>query len=110
VRSRIAHATASGGIAALDSPYFDIADAEGLKQETKAAAILGFHGKCAIHPAQIAVINEVLTPTERQVAEARQILVVNRQGVGSVNGEMVDEAVARRARTILERAGIATEE
>ena len=74
------NAAASAGIALLDSPYFDIGDTEGLKQETKASASLGFHGKCAIHPAQIATINEVLTPSEQQVAEARQILVVNQQG------------------------------
>jgi (S)-citramalyl-CoA lyase len=42
------------------------------------------------------------------VDKARQILVVNRQGVGSVDGKMVDEAIARKARLILERAGIDT--
>jgi len=109
VRARIIQAAASAGIAALDSPYFDIADTEGLKQETKASASLGFRGKCAIHPAQIATINAFLTPSEQQVAEARQILVVNQQGVGSVDHEMVDEAVARKARLVLERAGITTE-
>jgi (S)-citramalyl-CoA lyase len=106
VRSRIIQATASAGIAALDSPYFGLTDTEGLKQETQASASLGFHGKCAIHPAQIATINAVLTPSEQQVAEARQILVVNRQGVGSVDHQMVDNAIARRARLVLERAGI----
>lgn len=110
VRSRIVHAAASGGIAALDSPYFDIADTEGLKQETKAAASLGFHGKCAIHPAQVATIDEVLTPTAQQVAKAREILIVNRQGVGSVDGQMVDEAVARKARLVLERAGVSIQQ
>jgi len=109
VRARIIQAAASAGIAALDSPYFDIADTVGLKQETKASASLGFRGKCAIHPAQIATINAFLTPSEQQVAEARQILVVNQQGVGSVDHEMVDEAVARKARLVLERAGITTE-
>ncbi|MFM6063873.1 MAG: itaconate degradation C-C-lyase RipC [Microcystis panniformis] len=110
VRSCLIHAAASAGIAAFDSPYFDIADAEGLKQETKASVNLGFHGKCAIHPVQIATINEVLTPTAQQIAKAQQILTVNRQGVGAVEGQMVDEAVARKARLVLERAGIATEE
>lgn len=109
VRSRIVQSAASTGIALLDSPYFNIEDTEGLKQETKASASLGFHGKCAIHPGQIATINEVLMPSEQQVAQARQILVVNRQGVGSVDHQMVDEAVARKARLVLERAGIAVE-
>jgi citrate lyase beta subunit len=66
--------------------------------------------KCAIHLAQIAIINEILTPTEEEVAKARQVLIVNRQGVGSVDGKMVDEAIARKARLILERAGIAAED
>jgi (S)-citramalyl-CoA lyase len=47
-----------------------------------------------------------LTPTEEEVAKARQILVVNQHGVGSVDGKMVDEAIARKARLILARAGI----
>jgi (S)-citramalyl-CoA lyase len=106
MRSRIIQATASAGIGALDSPYFNIADTESLKREMKASTSLGFHGKCAIHPAQIASINAVLTPSELQIAKARQILVVNREGVGSVGHQMVDEAVARKAKLVLERAGI----
>jgi (S)-citramalyl-CoA lyase len=91
----------------MDSPFFDIGDIDGLKRETKAAEELGFHGKCAIHPKQISTINEVFTPSAEEVAKARQILAVNQQGVGSVDHQMVDEAVARKARLILERAGIA---
>ena len=109
VRSRIVEMAACGGIAAIDSPYFEIADAEGLQQETNRSASLGFHGKCAIHPSQISTINAVSTPSEQQIAEARQVLVVNRKGVGSVDHQMVDEAVARNARLLLERAGITTE-
>jgi (S)-citramalyl-CoA lyase len=109
VRSRIVQAAAVADIPIFDSPYFDIADLNGLKRETQASAHLGFQGKCAIHPAQIAIINEVLTPTEEEVAKARQVLVVNKQGVGSVDGQMVDEAIARKARLILERAGIAAQ-
>jgi (S)-citramalyl-CoA lyase len=110
VRSRIIQAAAVTEVPVFDSPYFDIADVNGLKRETEASAHLGFHGKCAIHPAQIATINQVLTPTEEEVAKARQVLVVNKQGVGSVDGKMVDEAIARKARLILERAGIAAED
>jgi (S)-citramalyl-CoA lyase len=109
VRSRLVEAAAPAGIAILDSPYFDIKNAEGLRQETKASADLGFHAKCAIHPAQIGIINDVLTPTPEDIAKARQTLIVNRQGVGSVDHQMVDEAVARKARLVLERAGITTE-
>ncbi len=110
VRSRIVVAGARAGIAVFDSPYFDIADTTGLNRETKASVSLGFHGKCAIHPAQIATINEVLTPTDKQVARARAILEVARQGAGTVDGQMVDEAVARKSRLLLERAGFPAQE
>jgi (S)-citramalyl-CoA lyase len=108
VRSRILQVAASAGVVVVDSPFFDIADLEGLKRETKAVEDLGFHGKAAIHPKQISIINEVFTPTAEEVARARQVLRVNQQGVGSVDHQMVDEAVARKARLVLERAGIST--
>jgi len=107
VRSRIVQVAASAGIVAVDSPFFDIADLEGLKKETTAARDLGFHGKAAIHPKQISVINDVFAPSDEEVAKARQILAVNQQGVGSVDHQMVDEAIARKARRTLERAAIA---
>src|SRR5271169_155951 len=81
VRSRILQVAASAGVVVVDSPFFDIADFEGLKRETKAAEDLGFHGKAAIHPKQISIINEVFTPSAEEVARARQILTVNQQGV-----------------------------
>ena len=107
VRSRIVQVAASAGIVAVDSPFFDTADLEGLKKETTAARDLGFHGKAAIHPKQISVINEVFVPSDEEIAKARQILAVNQQGVGSVDHQMVDEAIARKARRTLERAAIA---
>jgi (S)-citramalyl-CoA lyase len=109
VRSRMVQVAASAGIVAVDSPFFDIADLEGLKKETKAAEDLGFHGKAAIHPKQISAINEVFTPTPEEVATARKVLTVNQRGFGSIDHRMVDEAVARKARLVLERAGITTE-
>jgi (S)-citramalyl-CoA lyase len=107
VRSRIVQVAALAGVAAMDSPFFDIGDIDGLKRESKAAQDLGFHGKCAIHPKQISTINEVFTPSAEEVAKAREILAVNQKGVGSVDHQMVDEAIARKARLILDRAGIA---
>jgi len=107
VRSRIVQVAASAGIVAVDSPFFDIADLEGLKKETTAARDLGFHGKATIHPKQISVINDVFVPSDEEVSKARQILAVNQQGVGSVDHQMVDEAIARKARLTLERAAIA---
>jgi (S)-citramalyl-CoA lyase len=107
VRSRIVQVAALAGVAVVDSPFFDIGDIDGLKRETEAAQDLGFHGKCAIHPKQISTINEVFTPSAEEVAKAREILAVNQKGVGSVDHQMVDEAIARKARLILDRAGVA---
>ncbi len=104
-RSRLVAACALAGVLAIDSPFFDVKDHEGLTQETSQAVALGFAGKAAIHPNQIAPINAALTPRPDDVARARAILAENAKGVGVVQGQMVDEAVARKARRILAAAG-----
>ena len=104
-RSRLIAACALAGILAIDSPFFDVKDHEGLTLETTEAIALGFAGKAAIHPNQIAPINAALTPSPDAVAHARAILAENAKGVGVVQGQMVDEAVARKARSILAAAG-----
>lgn len=104
-RCAVANAAALAGLTAIDSPFFAIADEEGLRRETAAAVRLGFSARAAIHPRQIPAINEALTPTAAQVAEARLILAENAKGVGVVAGRMIDEAVARKARRVLAAAG-----
>ena len=104
-RSRLVAACALSGVVAIDSPFFDVKDNEGLIQETSQAVALGFAGKAAIHPNQISPINAALTPRSDQVERAREILAENAKGVGVVQGQMVDEAVARKARRILVAAG-----
>jgi (S)-citramalyl-CoA lyase len=105
-RSHIVAAAALAGIAALDSPYFDLSNEPGLRLETTRCAALGFHGKCAIHPEQIATINEVFTPSEEELTWARRVIAGSRQGAARVDDQMVDEAIARRARVLLARAGV----
>lgn len=104
-RSRLVAACALAGVVAIDSPFFDVKDNEGLTQETSQAVALGFAGKAAIHPNQIAPINAALTPHPDDVERARAILAENAKGVGVVQGQMVDEAVARKAHRILVAAG-----
>jgi len=67
---------------------------------------LGFTAKAAIHPAQIAAINEALTPSAEAVVKARAILSENAKGVGSVDGQMIDQAIARKAHQTLAAAGL----
>jgi (S)-citramalyl-CoA lyase len=103
-RSALVAACARSGIVAIDTPFFDVHDTAGLEQETHRAAALGFAAKAAIHPGQVAAINAAYTPSAVEVARAREILAENAKGVGVVDGQMIDEAVARKARRILAAA------
>src|SRR5204863_9670796 len=105
-RGRLIAACALAGVTPIDAPFFDIRDEDGLKQKVAAAVALGFAAKAAIHPAQIGAINTALTPSAEAVANARAILAENAKGVGTVDGQMIDEAVARKARRMLAAAGL----
>jgi (S)-citramalyl-CoA lyase len=105
-RGRLVAACALAGVTPIDAPFFDIHDEAKLKQEATAAVALGFSAKAAIHPAQIIVINAALTPSTEAVEKARAILAENTKGVGVVDGQMIDEAVARKARRTLIAAGV----
>lgn len=104
-RARLVHACALSGVIPIDSPFFDVHDAEALSEEVAAAIAFGFAAKAAIHPSQIAPINAGLTPGVDALEHARAVLLANQQGVGVVDGQMVDEAVARKARRIAAAAG-----
>ena len=97
----LTHAAAVA-IPVIDSPFFDISDDAGLEHATRRAVAEGFAGKAAIHPRQIPVINAAFRPDEREIDWARKVIEANRAGVGTVAGVMVDEAVARHARRILQ--------
>jgi (S)-citramalyl-CoA lyase len=105
-RSRVIMAAAGSGIPAIDAPYFNIADQDGLQKEVTAARNLGFHGKCAIHPSHIAIINSTFKPSADDIARARRVIAASQHGVAQVDGRMVDAAFLRSARAILARAGI----
>ena len=105
-RARLVAACALADVLAIDSPFFDMNNHQGLTQETTQAVALGFAGKAAIHPAQIDAINAALTPSAEAVEKARAILAENAKGVGTVDGHMIDEAIARKARRTLAAAGL----
>ncbi|NGO67413.1 aldolase/citrate lyase family protein [Streptomyces boncukensis] len=94
-------AAAAAGVPAVDSPFFALGDPEGLRAEASLARSYGFAAKAAIHPSHVAVLNDVFTPTAAQGDWARRVLAAGEGGAGTVDGAMVDEAVARRARRIL---------
>jgi (S)-citramalyl-CoA lyase len=106
-RERLIAACALAGVMPIDAPFFDLRDEAGLKHEVAVATAFGFRSKAAIHPAQVSEINAALTPTDDEVRKARAILAENAKGVGSVDGRMIDEAVARNARRTLAAVGLA---
>ncbi|MFZ2445302.1 MAG: CoA ester lyase [Syntrophobacteraceae bacterium] len=104
--SRMAMAAKAAGLAAIDAPYGDYKDPEGLKRSCLLSAALGYDGKWVIHPDQIAIINELFTPTAEDVARSCRILEAYGQaqceGCGSlsIDGKMVDAASIRVAQVI----------
>lgn len=103
-RSRVVHAAASAGIDVMDVPFLNLDDAEGLKHESIASARLGFTGKAAIHPNQIAIINEVFSPTEAQVAKARRAVAAfdaDPSGLVVIDNELIELPVIRTMRRVL---------
>jgi citrate lyase subunit beta / citryl-CoA lyase len=112
-RSHVVFASRAAGIAPPIGPVStEFRDLEALRASTAALARLGFVGRACIHPAQLAVVNEVFTPSPDEVASAQAILdalAAASTGEGSgvaldQQGRMIDEAVARQARQLLARA------
>jgi citrate lyase subunit beta/citryl-CoA lyase len=99
----------AGAVAAqvepIDTVYVDFRNEAGLRRETEEACRDGFTGKMAIHPAQVAVINDVFTPTAKAVAEADAIVAAFAAapgaGVVGVNGVMYDMPHLKRAQRVL---------
>lgn len=89
----------------IDGPYVAIRDANGLRSDARWAADLGFDAKWAVHPDQIAVINEVFSPDAAEIAHAKRVLeaVAASDGAASLDGQMIDEASRRAAHIVLER-------
>ncbi len=96
---------AAAGVPALDTPWPDPRDPDGLAREAAAAARDGFAGKLCIHPAQIGPVNEAFTPTQEQVAWARRVIdgFAARPGAGvfALDGKMVDKPHLKLAERIL---------
>ena len=109
-RSYIAVVARAARVMAIDTPWIDIADREGLVEEAKMARQLGFQGKLLIHPSQIEPVHQVFSPSEDEVAYARRVVQAFReaeaQGVGaiSLDGKMIDVANARQAEELIARA------
>jgi citrate lyase beta subunit len=103
-RSRIAAAAARARVLAIDTPFFDIADGEGLGRELERVRAMGYAGKVAVHPRQVPPINAGFTPEPAALAEARAILAAidDSQGrIAVVDGRMVGPPAVIAARRLL---------
>lgn len=109
-RTLVVLAARAAGVLPMDAVFMDLRNLDALRDECLLARRTGYVGKVAIHPAQLPVIHEVFTPSAAEVAQQRRILELFDQAVASgsasisVDGLMVDYAVAARARSVLRRA------
>ena len=118
-RETIVVAARAAGIYALDTVYSNLNDMETFRKEVELIKRLGFDGKSIINPRQIEIINEVFTPTEKEIEKAKTIVAAIKEaaakgsGVIAVNGKMVDKPVVTRAEHTIElalAAGVITRE
>jgi citrate lyase subunit beta/citryl-CoA lyase len=108
-RSEVLLAARLGGVGALDQAVVTVRDAESFRADAAEGRDLGYDGKICIHPAQVTLAHEVFTPSDEEIAHARDVVEAGRAGVGVVNGEMVDDVHLRMAAAVLARAGDAAE-
>ena len=107
---RIVVAARAANLRVIDGPVADYRDEEGLRQSCLVARSLGFDGKWCIHPGQVETVNEVFSPTEREIEWANRVVSAyeeaNAAGSGSisVDGQMVDAASIKMARNTLDLA------
>lgn len=107
-RSQLVVVSRAAGIEApIDAVYIHLNDPAGLAQDAKLAKQLGFYGKLVIHPDQIQMVNDLFSPTEEELEEAKRITTAFDQALASgvaaiqVGGRMIDYPVAERAKRIL---------
>lgn len=98
----------AAGVQPVDGVWKDFRDEKGLEAEARAAARDGFTAKMAIHPAQVAIINEVFTPSDADLAHARAVVEAFEKagdvGVVALDGVMLDIPHLKQARALLARA------
>src|SRR6202161_3531340 len=109
-QTRMLTACRAYGLRPIDGPFGDFNDPDGFRAAANRAAVLGYEGKWAIHPSQIALCNEVFTPSEAEVTRARRIMDAMAQaaregrGAVSLDGRLIDYASIRMAEALLNKA------
>ena len=108
--ARMVVAARAQGLRPIDGPFGDFSDPDGYRAAARRAAALGCEGKWAIHPSQVALANEVMSPPEPEVTKARRILEAMAQaraegkGAVSLDGRLIDIASIRQAEALVAKA------
>jgi malyl-CoA/(S)-citramalyl-CoA lyase len=108
--ARMVVAARANGLRPVDGPFGNFSDPDGYRAAAKRAAVLGCEGKWAIHPSQVALANEMFSPSEAEVTKARRILEAMaqaaREGRGAValDGRLIDLASIRQAEVLVKKA------
>ena len=111
-RAQVVLAAREAGIDAMDGVWFDPKDTQGLVEEAQRVAAMGFTGKASYDAAQLPHIHAAFAPTDAEAEWAARVLAAaaaDPLGTARVDGKMVNESIARRARGVLARRQAATE-
>jgi malyl-CoA/(S)-citramalyl-CoA lyase len=109
-QTRMMVACRAYGLRPIDGPFGDFGDPDGFRAAANRVAVLGYEGKWAIHPSQIALCNEVFTPSEAELTKAARIMEAMAQaaregrGAVSLDGRLIDYASIRMAEALLKKA------
>lgn len=109
--ARVVVAARAHGLRPVDGPFGNFSDPEGYRAAARRAAALGCEGKWAIHPSQIEAANEVMSPREEDIRQARRILDAMEEAAGlgrgsvTLDGRMIDRASVVQAEILLAKAG-----
>jgi len=110
VRSKLAIACKAYDIDAIDTPFTDVNDDDGLEEDTKRAKLLGLNAKSCIHPRQASIINSVFSPSSFDIEYAKKVLLGYEEaqkvglGVFSLEGKMIDKPIIERAMRVIAKA------
>ena len=108
--ARMVVAARANGLRPIDGPFGDFSDADGFRAQANRAAALGCEGKWAIHPSQIALANEVNSPSEAEVTKAKRIIDAMKQatkegkGAVALDGRLIDIASIKQAEVMVSKA------
>jgi len=107
--ARMVVAARANGLRPIDGPFGDFSDPEGYRAAAKRAAVLGCEGKWAIHPSQVALANEVMSPSPAEVERAERIIQAMSdaeaagKGAVSLDGRLIDYASIRQAEVMVQK-------